>query len=751
MTSFQGPYVGIFGREIDDQNTINQIEIPLIQRDYAQGRETPEVDLIRSDFLGVLTNAISNGPPVGLDFVYGDVKNGVLRPLDGQQRLTTLFLLHWYLATRIDALGPDLAWTKFDYATRSSARLFCERIVKYPAPAATTDLADWIADQAWFQYLWRHDPTIQSMLTMIGAIEAKFSSIDHFNPKAAWDNLTNLVDPAVWFHVLPIEEAGQGDNLYIKMNSRGRPLTRFENFKARFEQAIEGSPRSKEFSTKIDGPWSDMFWPFRDEENKTDKQFERIFLFITETLEWRAGGTQTERLEDRAERIFAPTVDPDGTNLNFLISILDAWTEVKDIGKYFAALFKRSGNDQAGEAVTLFGGRQTINLFKACADSYETPVNTTQRTFGWAETLLLYAVQIHLINETSDFLRRLRTLRNLTENSTNELRLSAMPDLLSSVERFVLAASFEEALAELNTFNSAQIEDEKEKARFLTVHPELESAVFRLEDETILRGSLVSFELDAESFATRAMAFSKIMTDSENWCALTGALLACGNYSRTRGNRFIRFGSGSETRSWRELLTGGTRSAFGSTAAPLGTLLDRLNVSGDPTVDVLREMSAQWLDSQQAFDWRYYLVRYDVMRSGVSGIYTGQDGRMGYQLCMLDRTQMNSWYRDPYLSAIADHAQVGASLNPLLFTGYETEERWMQLTASGTRLRCDPNGFIIAPPPSPDHQAKLSSILDRWEIGEDFLLQVRQSDGIDVDNRIEVCAKFITELSDAGL
>jgi hypothetical protein len=39
--------------------------------------------------------------------VYGDVRAGVLQPLDGQQRLTTLFLLHWYVASRADKLDPS--------------------------------------------------------------------------------------------------------------------------------------------------------------------------------------------------------------------------------------------------------------------------------------------------------------------------------------------------------------------------------------------------------------------------------------------------------------------------------------------------------------------------------------------------------------------------------------------------------------------------------------------------------------------
>src|SRR5213080_1183498 len=83
-----------------------RIEIPLIQRDYAQGRE-PEKD-VRDEFLKALHAALSlpagdTKLPLNLDFIYGSMEGQDKRcflPLDGQQRLTTLFLMHWYLAWR---------------------------------------------------------------------------------------------------------------------------------------------------------------------------------------------------------------------------------------------------------------------------------------------------------------------------------------------------------------------------------------------------------------------------------------------------------------------------------------------------------------------------------------------------------------------------------------------------------------------------------------------------------------------------
>ena len=74
-----------------------KIEIPKIQRDYAQGRDSEKE--VRKRFLDAIFESLSKNEPMEMDFIYGaiDEKEKVFTPLDGQQRLTTLFLLYWYI------------------------------------------------------------------------------------------------------------------------------------------------------------------------------------------------------------------------------------------------------------------------------------------------------------------------------------------------------------------------------------------------------------------------------------------------------------------------------------------------------------------------------------------------------------------------------------------------------------------------------------------------------------------------------
>jgi len=66
---------------------IHNIEIPIIQRDYAQGRIDKEE--IRQNFLNALKDSLVNETPIKLDFIYGSHTTDTFQPLDGQQRLTT--------------------------------------------------------------------------------------------------------------------------------------------------------------------------------------------------------------------------------------------------------------------------------------------------------------------------------------------------------------------------------------------------------------------------------------------------------------------------------------------------------------------------------------------------------------------------------------------------------------------------------------------------------------------------------------
>jgi hypothetical protein len=331
MKGYLTSYVGLFDSRNDGGPTLTSVEIPLIQRDYAQGRDEPRAGEIRDAFLEVLVDSLQGDPALGLDFVYGRVDNGILRPLDGQQRLTTLFLLHWYLASRTEHMDADAPWTRLSYATRPSARLFCKRLAanRLPVTGGARPSA-WITDQTWYLHVWQHDPTIQAMLVMLDSIAERIALLRDFDESDAWTRLTDPSAPAVWFYLLPLDDMDSDEDLYIKMNSRGKPLTEFENFKARFEQDIEGSPRRAEFARRIDSTWSDLLWPLHGGDNIVDDEFIRYIDFVTEISEFREDRISHGRLGPRARRIFGPANERSAEHLDLLFHAFDTWSSSEE-------------------------------------------------------------------------------------------------------------------------------------------------------------------------------------------------------------------------------------------------------------------------------------------------------------------------------------------------------------------------------------------------------------------------------------
>lgn len=258
-----------------------RIEIPMIQRDYAQGRE--DKIFLRERLLGKLINALQFNKVLSLDFVYGTNEHNAIWPLDGQQRLTTLWLLHWYLAVRTNNLSKAKVWlNNFTYETRVSSRIFCTSLCSIDSNAFNKSgmrIVDFIKDQTWYYSKYAFDPTIQGMLCTLGG--TNFTNSKHIDItdgieeylcddkdcKLYWERLISDNCPIQFlFKDMKDENLPLSDDLYIKMNARGKQLSDFENFKADLNGFATNPdcPDIKlldiETQSLIDNEWTDLFW-----------------------------------------------------------------------------------------------------------------------------------------------------------------------------------------------------------------------------------------------------------------------------------------------------------------------------------------------------------------------------------------------------------------------------------------------------------------------------------------------------------
>lgn len=463
---------------------LDKIEIPKIQRDYAQGRMLKSESEVRKRFLDNIFDTLTEVHEVymDMDFVYGSIddKTKIFLPLDGQQRLTTLFLLYWYIGSR-ELESEELATlkqalSKFTYETRSSSRLFCEKLNSPKTEIEFDDLPSAkIMNLSWFYQSYKQDPTIKSMLNMLDAIHEKYPA----DEEKLFDNLERLQ-----FYILPLNGFNLSDELYVKMNARGKQLTGFENFKADLIKWVkdENNPEIKlftkefvlnhrsmpyylAFTQKVDTIWTHYFWqktkknPIHPSGKIVDPLFFRLFYryFFTKLVVREASFKETilEKLSDTelydkykvyiAEKPECEFID----SVNSLKESLGSNSELGQdfiqfiYDKYYYALYKED-DYRNFEVFQKIGSYDILSRFERVLDtlhthwqiihqsvqpSWQREAKETRRSFkilmnqdiNQPERVVLLAVILFLEKESSfdeiEFKRWIRIVWNIVENT----------------------------------------------------------------------------------------------------------------------------------------------------------------------------------------------------------------------------------------------------------------------------------------------------------------------------------------------
>lgn len=608
--------------------TLKKIVIPIIQRDYAQGRMSDKVKRMRKRFLHVLRQAV-NGNPITLDFVYGDIDgNGVLTPLDGQQRLTTLFLLYWYAARKENKSHEEsLFLHNFSYETRYTARDFCAELVRESNVfdfSTGIAISDDITNQSWFPLDWKKDPTIQSMLVMLDDIQSVFNDIENL-----WEKLQSR---AISFYFLPISDMGLTDDIYIKMNSRGKPLTTFEHFKAELIQQLNifDEKVAKRIMHKIDIEWTDLLWEYRGDNNIIDDEFLRYFTFICDIICYRQGKSPQGKSHDPFDLIdyyFSSSLQRTEleVNIEILESYFDCWLGID--GKLSPREYCESLMAyQHEEGKIKIENRNSLDIFGDCLRSYGEYSSNGNREFALNRTILLYAVVSHLRKHGDDYFRRLRIVYNLIRNSTYEISDSEdrqggnrLPGILQQVDGILGRGEFVSVLG----FNAFQIEEEKEKYKWTAVYPDAAEQLFTLEDHDLLYGQIGIVGLDNTENFHKFISLFKC-----DWRWVSRALLSVGDY-RQKTAWWGRYQLGSPMNvSWRQLFHKGKAMGYEQTKETLNKLLRTTENFTDGYLGGLVEGYIQSCIAHKHYDWRYYFLKYDSFMPDRYGVYVWKDSEL---------------------------------------------------------------------------------------------------------------------------
>ena len=644
----------------------------------------------------------------------------------------------------------------------------------------------WLCDQPNYLPTWKHDPTIQGMLVVLDALHRHYQDQPSERLHAAWLRLTDPVNPAIRFLLLPVAAQKLDNTLYVKMNSRGRPLTGFENFKADLEALLHKNPALlesdgaavKAFSHKIDTDWADLFWPYRGEKHLIDEECVRYLRFLFEVRAWKQGlSVQTSLSDLRALSVLSKALlgnqaSAAHDNLDWIARALDVWLTVQSagfsgpqaIGPLFATLFTRDTESIASTPLRIFNFRDYgdapvgVDMFHACCRLYGT------RPWSLAHTVLLYGVLHGLMQGTplADMHHRLRILRNLIEASRSEIRADStrnnMPALLAEVETIMAGG----LLNAVETFNQVQVRNEQAKQALVAAHPALHEPVCQLEDHELLRGGLTVFDLspaqDPRTIASRARQFLTLF--KHPYHQVSAALLVKGHTGRSRqrssGHRLAYLGAPRQAGLWENHWRIRYNEAIHPSSAALQSLLDDLASGQTPQAVIDTFVQAPSTPK----DWRYYIAKYEVMR-GASLDFAGNfilGPGSGYAICMplSDSCDNRSNHHDAYLLALANKAGltpsgIGNHGWPRCFPGHETNERHLILRRSKLKIRCVENGWALSDLPSePALRSAFDTVASRYAI-QGGLFAVPQTQGIDIEDRIILGAQLLHELIEAGL
>lgn len=504
-----------------EEEKYDYIYIPRIQRDYAQGRIDKEATVIRDNIL----DDVASGKPLSWGIVFGvsEVRNMIdgttkkcFIPIDGQQRLTTLYLLSLY-GEKVHGI-PFGYLQGFNYETRSASRDFLTAIAEYwkGEKNETVDLKKHILNQGWFWNYWILDPTVGATLNMLNAIDSRFRKAP-----GVFHNLDRIS-----FEFLDLKSLELNETLYLKMNSRGKKLSQFDKIKSEIDKILpddiqdydsEFSLYEKEdsylkerqerhecptFADKwrycLDREWSNLFW-----DRKAHNFDIPLLAFLSNWLIARAG-----KEYPYSDNLLGLNYD-DG---NFFLP----W-------KYFGYLLDANNAKRyLGEIASLLNRLYHNRNNGIVKELISIPKSYPERAFKFG--LLSYSGNDYSSNEFAEWKRFIRnySANTVSDKDTFYAYVNRIREDFSEHSTEILpylASLNKEKVNEQNM----QLAEEYFKATVLLNNEELSGIIRQAEEHPILNGRLRPLLIDGDKFNETTLR--KIWDNFRHWFGEDGKAL----------------------------------------------------------------------------------------------------------------------------------------------------------------------------------------------------------------------------------
>jgi hypothetical protein len=774
-----------------------KIVIPQIQRDYAQGREDKNNDnkIKGYDFILKIIEVLTNdNSKLHLDFVYGfteeiDKNQFAFIPLDGQQRLTTLWLLHWYLSPKneteqngikmISISDEVKEWLKnFTYITRDSSKRFCEELIEKYLPVSD-NIYMTIKDAVWFMASWQNDPTVVSMLNMLDTLQKL-----NFDKEKAWENL--FKNRKITFDYIDIksDEFKLTDELYIKMNSRGKLLTSFENLKAQLSEIISDEDTDKldyeetkvtfqkYFAFKIDSVWTDLFWHFvsvkkekiqeamknsrnlSKDESPISYCFMNFFTYIAQMCYFR------DNLDMNADDFKKEySIFKNKENTRFLFNTLNLFygistgksnqVNIDNINTFFKKIFHEGNIDTSYQGQVRIFEDNDVNLFEKCLLEGD--------RFSVRNRIILYCLISYTINyglnEVNYELRYyIRVIRNLLQAKryingityVTDFRINSFGNYWKLFNQLQEKPNAYRRLLEYIDNKGTEISDnalnnEKEKAKIVVDNISTDQAgiqaLFQLEEFDYFKGLI--HQLKPKETASKFTYYSKAVREiwGENKDDLViAALIAC-----DFDGLHIRYCNAYQ---WKTITFGKHNTVLTSEDDKISNsilkLIDAyLSLTNGSSREKLEQIVSSKLEILTVRDWRYYFLKYyNTMFKNGNYFAWGND----FEIESLGSESFNplvAYHINPYVTTVS-HSLSNMICNEINCWGIYSYESKIALK-NRFELYCKKDGWYIK---VPEDQTIPDELRKKYDIKENNIFS--ETDGKD---RIEIAVEFCKDLT----
>lgn len=304
------------------------------------------------------------------------------------------------------------------------------------------------------------------------------------------------------FYILPLSNFDLTEDLYVKMNARGKQLTNFENFKADFQHWIKHNivkldlkdqeydgrimPYDMFFINKIDNEWSQCFW--NAQKDSEDKNFDPLFMsFVYKYLlnEYILNSSGTNKGLDKES--------------DFIL--------LSDEGDYSGfSLFERNlTKDSLENLLTLLDQISAhyddiIEVSQPCWADSSAKFDVLKSKLTLQERTVFCALIMYLIKKSFDktaLKTWLHVVWNIVENANIDSWRVAAGVIRLIMELVEHSDDIYGLLADnSSTINSSQSKDtiaeERKKAKLIRNNPDWEDVLLQAESHPFFKGS-VSF------------------------------------------------------------------------------------------------------------------------------------------------------------------------------------------------------------------------------------------------------------------